>query len=194
MEYLNLKQAFNKISLIDDKDWSLLETQLTKITIKKNEYYLRAGETEQQIGFITKGSFRWYYINNKGDEVNYHFFFDNNFIVEFNSLLTQRPSNMFIQAMEDSELILLPKFNKILDLYEQSHNWAQFGRKIAESVYIETSNRVQNFLFRNAEERYIELIKMHPDIFQRVSLGNISSYLGIQGPSLSRIRKRISKL
>jgi CRP-like cAMP-binding protein len=194
MEYLNLKQAFNQISLIDDSDWSLLENQLTVITIKKNEYYLEAGETEQQIGFITKGSFRWYYINNKGDEVNYHFFFDNNFIVEFNSLLTQRPSNMYIQAMEDSELILLPKFNKILDLYEQSHKWAQFGRKIAESVYIETSNRVQNFLFRNAEERYIDLIKMHPDLFQRVSLGNISSYLGIQGPSLSRIRKRISKL
>lgn len=193
MNHSDLKIAFNKISPIDDKDWSMIESDLLNISFAKNEYYLEAGETEQQIGFIAKGSFRWYYINEKGDEVNYHFFFDNDFVVEFNSLLSQKPSNTFIQAMEDTEVILLPKYQQILTLYEQSHNWAQFGRKIAESVYLITANRVQSFLFRNAEERYLELIKMHPDIFQRVSLSNISSYLGIQGPSLSRIRKRISR-
>jgi CRP-like cAMP-binding protein len=171
----------------------MLEPQLRVQRFAKNEYYLMAGETEHQIGFICKGNFRWYYINNKGEEVNFHFFFDNNFIVEFKSFLSQKPSNMYIQAMEESEVIMLPKREKILELYTRSHNWAEFGRKIAEWVYMETSSRVQDFLFRNAEERYIQLMKQHPEIFQRVSLTNIASYLGVQGPSLSRIRKRISK-
>jgi CRP-like cAMP-binding protein len=125
--------------------------------------------------------------------VNFHFFFDNEFVVEFNSFLSQKPSQMFIQAMEDSQVILLPKRDKILESYAKSHTWERFGRIISEMQFMHSSGRVQDFLFRNAEERYLNLLKEHPDIFQRVSLSNISSYLGIQGPSLSRIRKRISK-
>ena len=193
MEYEILKQAFNAVSRITEEDWQMLEPQLTTHYFLKDDYHLRPGQTEQRIGFITKGSFRWYFINEKGEEVNFHFFLDHNFVVEFESFISQRPSNMYIQAMEDSEVIMLPERQKILELYASSHHWSEFGRKIAESVYLASANRVQDFLFRSAEERYIQLLKQHPDIFQRVSLTHISSYLGVQGPSLSRIRKRISK-
>ena len=191
--YSQLKLAFNSISPITEDDWKMIEPQLRKREYKKNDFYLRAGETEEQIGFTTRGSFKWYYINQKGEEVNFHFFLDNNFVVEYRSFITRKPSQMYIQAMEDSEVILLPKREKILELYSLSHNWERFGRIISETVYAETALRVQDFLFRSAEERYRNLLKQYPDIFQRVSLSNISSYLGIQGPSLSRIRKRISK-
>jgi CRP-like cAMP-binding protein len=191
--YTQLKNSFNSISQISEDDWLLLEPFLKVKVYKKNDFYLRFGETEQQIGFITKGSFRWFYISQKGDEVNFHFFFDNNFVVEYNSLISQKPSQMNIQAMEDSEVIFLPKREKILEFYVKSHYWERIGRIISEAVYVQSANRVQDFLFRNAEERYLNLLNQHPDIFQRVSLNNISSYLGIKAPSLSRIRKRISK-
>ena len=193
MENEILKQAFNAVSPITEEDWQMLEPQLRTHTCLKNEYHLRTGQTEQRIGFIIKGSFRWYFINEKGEEVNFHFFLDNNFVVEFESFISQQPSNMYIQAMEDSEVIMLPERQAILDMYATSHHWSEFGRRIAESVYITSASRVQDFLFRSAEERYIQLLKQHPDIFQRVSLTHISSYLGVLGPSLSRIRKRISK-
>lgn len=193
MQYTKLKQAFNNISIIPEEDWLLCEPYYQIQQFAKNEYFLKTGEIDQQIGFINKGSFRWYYLNSKGEEVNFYFFFENDFVVDFESFLTQIPSNKYIQAMEDAEIVLLPKHDKILEAYEKSHNWAQFGRKIAETVYLVASNRVQDFLFRNAEERYIQLLEQRPDIFQRVSLSNIASYLGIQGPSLSRLRKRISK-
>jgi CRP-like cAMP-binding protein len=191
--YNNLKQVFNSISLITDEDWLMLEPQLRVKNYKKNDYYLTTGDVEKQIGFITTGSFKWYYINQKGEEVNYHFFLENNFVVDFLSFVTQSPSQMFIQAMEDTTVVLLPPRDKILDAYSKSHNWERFGRTISELVYIETANRVHDLLFRTAEERYINLLNQHPDIFQKVSLSNISSYLGIQAPSLSRIRKRLSK-
>ncbi|NVO01369.1 MAG: Crp/Fnr family transcriptional regulator [Bacteroidetes bacterium] len=189
----HLKFVFASITTITEEEWLVLKPMLKIKKFKKNDYYLSSGEIEQQIGFITKGSFKWFYINQKGEEVNFHFFFDQNFVVEYQSFLTQNPSQMFIQAMEDTEVILLPKRKKILEFYAKSHNWERLGRIISESVYAETANRVQDFLFRTAEERYINLLNQHPDIFQRVSLTNISSYLGIQGPSLSRIRKRLSK-
>lgn len=188
-----LKSAINLISPISEEDWLMLEPQLNLREYKKNDYYLSAGETANQIGFINEGSFKWYYINNKGEEVNFHFFFDKEFVVEFNSFILQKPSQMYIQALENSRVILLPKREKILELYASSHNWERFGRIVSETHYTNSSQRVQDFLFRSAEERYRNLLKEHPDILQRVSLSNISSYLGIQGPSLSRIRKRISQ-
>ncbi|MCI1780013.1 MAG: cyclic nucleotide-binding domain-containing protein [Bacteroidales bacterium] len=191
--YDTLKQAFRSKSYISEEDWQYVRSQLGIRQFSKNDYYLNAGETERRIGFITRGSFKWYYINNKGEEINFYFFFDNDFVVDFGSFLTQTPSRQYIRAMEDSEVILLPEYEKIIEAYEFSHKWSEFGRKIAESVYLISSNRVQDLLFKSAEERYLQLLEEHPDILRRVSLSNIASFLGIQGPSLSRIRKRISK-
>jgi hypothetical protein len=81
----------------------MVEHLLKNKEYKRNEFYLSAGEIEEQIGFITKESFKWYSINEIGDEVNFHFFLNNNFVVEFNSFMSQKPSQMFIEAMEDSE-------------------------------------------------------------------------------------------
>jgi len=192
-QYDKIRQASNSISPITDDDWQYFKPALYTKKISKNDYFLKAGETERAIGFINKGSCRWFYINKKGDEVNYHFFLDNEFVVEYGSFLTQQASNQYIQAMEDSEVVLLPHHDQIIEIYSKSHAWADFGRKIAEKVYLETAERLKDFLFRDAEERYLQLLKQRPDIFQRVSLSNIASYLGIQPPSLSRLRRRLSK-
>ena len=117
-----LKDAFNSISFLSDEDWLLIEPYLKLKRYKKNDLYFKAGDIEQNISFIINGSFKWYYINNIGNEVNFHFFFENTFIVEYQSFLTQQTSDMYIQAMTDSEVILLPKRNKILDLFSKSHN------------------------------------------------------------------------
>ncbi|HEY1037971.1 MAG TPA: Crp/Fnr family transcriptional regulator, partial [Bacteroidia bacterium] len=74
----------------------------------------------------------------------------------------------------------------------KSHAWERFGRLLAQEAFNVTIARTESFLFKTPEERYLELIKQHPDIFNNIPLYHISSYLGIQGPSLSRIRKRIS--
>lgn len=193
MDLERLYSIFKAISPLTDEDWQLLEPQLYVKKFRKGDFYLRADDTESQMGFIIQGSFRWYFVNPKGEEVNFHFFFENSFVVEYMGFLTLKPSQMHIEAMEDSTLVMLPKRHKILELYEVSRNWERFGRIMAETTYIATAGRVQDFLFHSAEERYITLLSLHPDIFQRVSLANISSYLGIKGPSLSRIRRRLSK-
>ncbi len=190
--YASIRAAFNAISPITDTDWAMIEPHLRHKTYGKGDYYLHLGHTEQQIGFVESGSFRWYFINDKGEEVNFHFFFEQGFVVGYDSYVAQTPSRMAIQAMEPSTVVLLPKRQGILELYAASHNWERFGRVVGEMVYTESNRRLQDFLFHTAEERYLNLVREQPDIFQRVSLAHISSYLGIQGPSLSRIRKRLS--
>ena len=93
--------------------------------------------------------------------------------------------------MTDAQVLCI-SLTDLHGLYRQSHNWERFGRVLAQEAFNVAIGRAESLLFRNAEERYLDLIAQHPDIFQHVPLYHISSYLGIQGPLLSRIRKRIS--
>lgn len=92
--------------------------------------------------------------------------------------------------MTDSKVIYINIID-LLNLYQKSHQWERFGRLLAQEAFNLLINRTESFLFKTPEERYLDLIKHHPDIINSIPLYHISSYLGIQGPSLSRIRKRM---
>ena len=163
----------------------------TKI-YQKGEFYNEHRNICKNLGFITKGVFRSYTIDEKtGEEKNVFLYSTNGFVVSFKSFINQIPCDYYTQAMTDSSVI----FINIIDLqslYQRSHQWEKFGRLLAQEAFNVTMTRIEGFMFKTPEERYLDLIQQHPDIFNSVPLYHISSYLGIQGPSLSRIRKRIS--
>ncbi|WP_254846563.1 hypothetical protein [Hymenobacter sp. CRA2] len=78
-------------------------------------------------------------------------------------------------------------------LYARAHGWERFGRLLAEQYLVFQQARGEALLFQSAEQRYLALLQQFPGITQRVPLGYIASYLGIQAPSLSRIRAQLSK-
>ena len=71
--------------------------------------------------------------------------------------------------------------------------YERFGRLIAEYVYLVTMNSYKSLLLKTAEERYLELLNTQPQILERLPQHYIASYLGIQAPSLSRIRNKLSR-
>jgi CRP-like cAMP-binding protein len=93
--------------------------------------------------------------------------------------------------MTDATVIYIC-IDDLLNLYEKSHKWECFGRLLAQEAFNVAIERTESFLFKTPEERYLDLIKHHPRIFNIIPQYQISSYLGIQAPSLSRIRKRIT--
>jgi hypothetical protein len=144
------------------------------------------------LGFIIDGVFRSYIIDEKsGAEKNVFLYSQNQFVVTFKSFINQIPCDYHTQALTDAKVLCIGVAD-LVSLYKQSHKWETFGRLLAQEGFIVAVNRVESFVFRTPEERYVELIQNHPTIFNTVPLYHISSYLGIQGPSLSRIRKRIS--
>ncbi|WP_142530655.1 Crp/Fnr family transcriptional regulator [Pedobacter westerhofensis] len=111
-------------------------------------------------------------------------------MTSFTSFLAQTECNYYTEAMSDS-LILYIHVDQLNLLYRQSHQWERFGRLVAETAYHTVMRNTEGFLFKKAEDRYLEMLEQHPDIFSSIPLYHIASYLGIQGPSLSRIRKRL---
>lgn len=159
---------------------------------KKGEYYNEYKMVCKYLGFITEGVFRAYTIEEKtGKEKNVFLFSQNQPVVTFKSFIRQVPCDYYTQALTDAKVICIG-IHDLLHLYGQSHAWERFGRLFAQEAFNFVNDRAESFLFMTAEERYLDLLKHHPDIFNHVPLYHISSYLGIEGPSLSRIRKRLS--
>jgi CRP-like cAMP-binding protein len=158
---------------------------------KKGEFYNEYKNVCKHLGFIINGVFRIYRVNDQtGEEKNMLFFTDHQFITSFTSFFTQTECNYYTEAMSDS-LILYIHIDKLRLLYHQSHQWERFGRLVAETAYHSVMRNTEGFLFKKPEDRYLEMLEQHPNIFNIVPLYHIASYLNIQGPSLSRIRKRI---
>ncbi len=187
-----LKFALNQFADISVEDFELSKTFWNQKDYKKGDYYNQQKTVCKYLGFITGGVFRSYIIDEKtGEEKNIFLYSKNQFVVTFKSFINQIPCDYHTQAMTDASVIYI-NITDLLLLYKQSHQWETFGRLLAQEAFNVAISRTESFMFQTPEQRYLDLIKHHPDIFNTIPLYHISSYLGIQGPSLSRIRKRIS--
>lgn len=187
-----IKMFIGAVAPMAESDMELLNPILEYKQVKKNDYLLREGEICKNVYFLTKGLLRMFYVDYSGSEVNYRFTYDKNFFVDFQSFLLQKPSHFFWQAMQDSDFLVLPKA-EIQRLYDTSPAWNNFGRLIAEKVYLQMNERVEMLLFMTPEERYNHLLATQPELFNLVSQFHLSSYLGVKPESLSRLRKRLQK-
>jgi CRP-like cAMP-binding protein len=187
-----LTQALQVFSNLSEEDFS---TSLPHWNVKeysKGDFYNEHKSVCKYLGFVLKGTFRSYIIDEKSnEEKNIFLYSTNQFVVTFKSFINQIPCDYHTQAITDAKVLCIG-LKELLGLYEQSHNWETFGRLLAQEAFNITIGRVESFVFKSPEERYLDLLKQYPEIFKTVPLYHLSSYLGIKGPSLSRIRKRIS--
>lgn len=157
----------------------------------KGDFFLKSGDTQKDLGFIIEGLFRRYYINEKGSDITTGFAKENEYLTDYPAFIMQKPTKYYFQCLEPSIIVTI-SFKGIQESYEQFENGQLYGRLMAEKVLTIFNNRIEGFLFLTAEERYLKFMTEYPDLMNRVSLTHLSSFLGIERQSLSRIRKRIA--
>jgi CRP-like cAMP-binding protein len=188
-----LYQALKQLTNLEAPDFTLGAPLWKEREYAKGELYNEYRQVCKYLGFILDGVFRTYYTDAKtGQERNVFFYSQYQLVVPFKSFVTQTPCDYRTQAMVPSKILYI-HIDDLSNLYKQSHSWERLGRILAEHAFTIAINRTEDFLFLSPEERYLKLVAQHPTIFNTIPLYHLSSYLGIQGPSLSRIRKRLSK-
>lgn len=186
-------QILNRLSTFISLNKSEQEQFIDKLQIKhfnKKELILQEGQVCKYAYFINYGCLRYYY-NIKGQENTAEFFFENGWYTDYASFLTGKPTNQNIDTLEKTEVLLLSNI-ALEQLYTEIPKFERFGRLMAQNAFLGIRHRSEMLENLTAEERYIDLIKERPKVFQRIPQHYIASYLGIKPPSLSRIRKRIS--
>lgn len=154
----------------------------------KGQFLIKEGENCKEVAFLLSGTFRSFYISDKGDEITYCITFPTNFITAYSSFITGSVSSENIQAITNTELLVITK-KEIENLAQENPNWVQFLKIMTEYQYIELEKRVFQLQRDNAVKKYSELIKNQPQYIQKIPLQYLSSYLGITQRHLSRIRK-----
>ena len=175
-------------TLLSEKDYQLLLSISAKKTTKRKAVVFHPNKVADKILFIEKGFLRGYKIMD-GKEFTHHFYFSNWFATDFESFLTEQPSQIYIEAVEDTVYYEFHK-KRLLEVYSQSHELESLGRMIAEKAYIATVEKLSNMQLYKLNERYERLIERHPILIQKVPQKHIASYLGVSEQSLSRIKKQ----
>jgi|LakMenE01Jun11ns_1017448.scaffolds.fasta_scaffold9728939_2 CRP-like cAMP-binding protein len=154
----------------------------------KNYFLLKPGKPCKHIWFMTKGAVRYYYTNEQGKEINTWFSMDSQVIADTSSLVKNVPSQESIQLLEDSEMYSI-EYTSLQTLIQKHHAFSLWYIKLVELHYIaQIEDRLTDLQFLDAKQRYQKLLSLYPDITNRISLGNIASYLNITQETLSRIR------
>jgi CRP-like cAMP-binding protein len=186
---LLIQKIIDKIS-VSEKDVVIIENLFHRKFFKKGEHLLSAGEICRYIVFIESGLVR-YYSNNDGTEQTHYFNQEGEFVCDYMSFLPQGPSNVNIQALEDTFVYRISA-EGIQQFYREVANGEKFGRIAIEQVFVQVINQVVSLYTDTPDNRYLKFLSTYPVLVQRIPQYYIASYVGVKAPSLSRIRKRLA--
>jgi len=174
---------------LKEQDVVLIKQLFLPRQLKKAEFLLREGEIPRHAAFVGKGFLRSYVIDTKGKEHVIQFAPENWWISAKPAAAADGPSTVFIDAIEDSRILLIDRAGH-LTMMEKVPGYAKsFAEGIQKRVEAK-EKRIVHSLSSTAEERYIDFLETYPTIAQRIPQHMLASYLGITPETLSRIRRR----
>ncbi|MEM8847432.1 MAG: cyclic nucleotide-binding domain-containing protein [Bacteroidota bacterium] len=187
MEFL--KQIFKPSNFSDD-ELKLILSQFKQVHFKKNEYLIELNKVAAYYYFMEEGFARSYAIDTDGNDVTTKFFASGDIVIDWHSYFLKKPCKESIQALTPCTCWRI-QFNDFMKLFG-IESFREVGRTRLVTNYFELKNHTISMITDHAKERYLELIRMKPNIVQNVPLKHIATYLGITDTSLSRIRKEVT--
>src|SRR5690606_4082084 len=161
-------------------------------TYEIGEVLLEKGQISKHVFFVQVVLLRFFRISKEGKEHIIHFAPEGWFVIERNSICYNEPSEYFIDACERTTVALLNQ-EFIERASELSPQFRAYNEKILQNHIRQLQKRINLLIGTNAEERYLDFVKLYPNLMLRVPQWMIASYLGITPESLSRVRKNLVK-
>lgn len=180
----------DKITL-SEEDKKVFTSLIIPKKLRRKQYLLQEGDPCKYTAFVSKGALRSYTLDEKGNEHIVQFAVEGWYIADLYSFITGEPATYNIDAIEDSELLLITRQAQN-ELMARVPQYEKFLFLQIQSAYVALQRRLTAMISMTTEEKYTRLIKTYPDIVQRVPQHMIASYLGLTPETLSRARKNIS--
>jgi CRP-like cAMP-binding protein len=190
MYELFFKSLNEKIALTNEEE-EIIKSYLTPKKLRKKQYLLQAGDICKAIAFVEKGTLRAYSTDEKGNEHIIQFALEGWTIGDMYSFMTGEPALYHIDALEDSELVLISKSAQE-EILARVPKYETYTRMQLTGAYMAMQKRLTSMISLSVEERYKHFISVYPDIAQRVPQHMIASYMGLKPETLSRVRKKIA--
>lgn len=185
-------QKFNEAVPLNQGEQDLIKTYLSPKKLRKKQFLLQETDVCKYIAFVEKGALRAYTVSEKGAEHIIQFALEGWIISDLYSFLTSEPATYNIDALENSELVLISK-TAHEDLLQKVPKYETYTRMQITGAYIAMQRRLTSIISLSLEERYNYFTSLYPDILQRVPQHMIASYMGLTPETISRVRKRLTQ-
>lgn len=173
-----------------EQELSLIVDQFELIEFSKNDNLIEKGSIADYYYFLESGFCRAHVLDIDGNDVTTIFFTPKAIVINWDSFFLKKPSKESIQAVTHVKgwKITFERFMKLFNI----EAFREVGRTKLVMNYFDLKNHSLSVITDSAKERYLNLMKEHPDLIQNVPLKHIATYLGIKDTSLSRIRAEIT--
>ena len=192
MDYSILFKNFAKHISLTKAEEKYLMTLFEYKVIKAKDFLVQQGEVSRQSAFVLNGCLRGYTIDSNGFEHVLSFAPKDWWIADMYSLLSQKPGNLNIEAMVDTEVVLISKTNQDL-MYEKVPKLERFFRIIIEKSLVAYQQRLNDNLSLTANERYMKFCKTYPQLINEIPQKQIAAYIGVTPEFLSKLRAKQAK-
>ncbi|TAE10649.1 MAG: Crp/Fnr family transcriptional regulator [Bacteroidetes bacterium] len=183
-------QNINKHIALTEEEQAHFLSLLVPKSIKRKQFLLREGEVCKHTAFVTTGCLRAYTIDRNGFEHILHFAPQGWWVADMYSLVSQQAGNLFIEAVEASEILLLSK-SRQEQLYADIPKFERFFRILAENSLVTHRQRLLDNLSLPAQERYAIFCKRYPTLIQCLPQKYIAAYIGVTPEFFSKMRKEL---
>ena len=174
---------------LTEKDILHFSDGLTITKLDKNDIYITVGQIQKQGGFLVSGLVRAFHTDNNGNEKNIYFIPENDYAFHYASFVMQKPCPLTFQCIEPSIIINFP-IDHLQKSYESNPKFEKYSRLILEDKLKLQQQRLESLLYENAEQRYQNFISQYPQLFNRLTITHLCSYLGVERQTLTRIRQK----
>lgn len=189
MEKEILKYLSNYMPITEELEGVIVASGFIR-SFRKGTLLLEAGKPSNECYFILKGCIRSFYVRD-GDEITTEFYTEEQAVTP-SAYGKGIPSGYYLECLEDTiSGVGTPELETVV--YQRFPQLESVTRALVEAIMAKQLDSMDDFKMSSPEERYLNLLKTRPDLFQRAPQYQIASYLGIKPESLSRIRKRILK-
>lgn len=183
-----LRAHFEKIITLTDSEFEYISSHFTHKKLIKYQFLIQEGEMVKNEFFVLKGCLKSYMIDSDNKMHVLQFALPDWWISDYNALYKQVPSALYIDPVESAEVLVISLENKE-KLCNELHKVEHFFRKKTNLGYVGLQQRVLGLINTDARDRYEQLIKQYPALFQVVPKQLIASYLGVTRETLSRLYK-----
>lgn len=187
--FQRIREYLSRSVRLSEEEIKIFENSLELRLIPKKTILLQAGEVCNFEAYINKGCIREYFIDDAGIELTLQFATEDWWVSDITSFEDQIPSDMYIETLEDCELLVLTRQSKE-NLINEVPQLERMFRLMIQRHLSKLQKRLFKTVSSTAMDQYIEFVTRYPTISQRVSQQYIASYLGITPEFLSRLRAK----
>lgn len=185
----SVSQTIERIKKISQRALDEFIPMLEVVEYKAGEILFSPNHKHHFVNFLNKGLVRAYTYHEE-KEVTFWFGLEGDIVFPYRTYLQDELSYETVECLEDCVIYRIPHI-KMKELFLKDIEWATWGRMFAEKQMVFLEERFIDYQFQRGAIRYEKLLQERPELFNRIKLQHLASYLRMSQVSLSRIRAGI---